>query len=257
MKFGVCGDISVAAAASKASYDYAEWSVPNLLKPLESEDAFCASLEAIRAAELPYQVSNGFIPGNLKITGPEVDTPALQVFVKTAMERAERAGVEVIVFGSGGARNIPDGFDRDKAHDQLVSFCNSVAPLAHDHGVTVVIEPLNLAECNVLTSVDECAQLVNEVAHPGMRLLVDGYHMMRDGDSFDDIVRHGALLEHVHIATEANRLAPGAEPCDLSLFFKALNDANYTGRVSIEGNINPPETTLPEALKIMRGLSGS
>ena len=252
MKFGVCGDRNLAAVAARNSYDFAEWTVPALLKPLESEDAFRASLEALRATELPYPVANCFVPGELKITGPDVDRSALQAYVTTTMERAERTGVRIIVFGSGGARRIPEGFEPLRAHDQLVAFCRVAAPAACDHGVTVAVEPLNRAECNVLTTVDECATLVKEVAHPAIRLLVDAYHLMKDRDSYDDIVRHGDLLVHVHIATVPGRLAPDAEPCDFSRFFGALAKAHYTGRVSIEAKITNAEAELPEALTVMR-----
>jgi sugar phosphate isomerase/epimerase len=252
MQFGVCGDLKIAAIAGRASYDYMEWTVAELLKPRESEEVFCAALDNLRTAALPYPVANCFVPGDLKLTGPEVDSGALRDYVTTTMQRAERAGVEVIVFGSGGARRIPEGFDPEAAWEQLVAFCRMVGPLAHDHGVKVVVEPLNLAECNVLNTVDECATLVNEVAHPGIRLLVDAYHLMRDDDSYDDIVKHGDLLGHLHIATVPNRHAPGAEPCDFSPFFLALAKANYKGRLSIEGKINEPETELPAALTVMR-----
>ncbi len=252
MQFGVCGDTGVAAIAARASYDYMEWTVAELLQPCEDENAFSAALDKVRAAALPYPVANCFIPGELKITGPDVDSGALQAYVATTMKRAERAKVEVIVFGSGGARRIPEGFERETAWKQLVTFCRMVGPLAHDHGIKVVVEPLNLAECNVLNTVDECAALVNEVAHPGIRLLVDAYHLMRDGDSYEYIVKHGELLGHMHIATIPNRQAPGAEPCDFAPFFRALAEAKYTGRVSFEGRLNDPQTELPVALQVMR-----
>ena len=257
LQFGVCGDAGMAAVAARASYDFAEGSVGSLLMPRESDAAFCVGLEAVRAAELRYPVANCFVPGDLKITGADASDSALRAYVTTTMRRAERANLQVIVFGSGQARRVPEGFDARAAHDQLVAFCRMVAPIAHDHGVTVVIEPLNRAECNVLTAVSECAALVNEVAHPAIRLLVDAYHLMREGDSYASIVTHGKLLSHVHIATAQNRLAPGAEPCDFSQFFAALRKARYTGRISIEGNIPDPETALPDALILMRKLAGT
>lgn len=255
MKFGVCGDLGVAAIAAREAYDFVEWSVTELLKPCESESAFRALCDAIGTAELAYPVANCFVPGNLKITGPDVDNAALQAYVLTTMKRAEQAKVQIIVFGSGGARRIPEGFNAKKAHEQLVAFGRWVGPMAHDHGVTVVVEPLNTKECNVLTSVNECAQLVNEVAHPGIRLLVDSYHLMQADDSYDDIVKYGDLLAHVHIATRTNRCAPGSEICDFSRFFNALSNADYTGRVSIEASLANPETELPKALIVMRKLA--
>lgn len=256
MKFGVCGDTSLAVIAGGAAYDYMEWNVGSLLKPRESDEAFRAVLETVQAAPLRFSIANGFVPGDLKITGPDVDIQALQAYVTMTMERAAQAGVEIIVFGSGGARQIPQDFSRQVAHEQLVAFCSMAGRVAHDHGVTIAVEPLNQKECNVLTTVSECAELVNEVAHPAIRLLADAYHMMRDGDPNESIVTHGALLAHVHIATCANRLPPGAEDCDLNGFFDALAKAHYTGRISIEGKIKNPETELPAALTMMRTLAG-
>lgn len=254
MQFGVCGDISVAKIALGESYDFFEGNVAKLLKPMEPDSAFEAVLSETEVAGINYYALNGFVPGHLKITGSDVDFSALEEFVVTAMERAERAKVEVIVFGSGGARRIPDEFDRQKADKQLVEFCKMVAPVAYNHGVTVVVEPLNKKECNVLTTVDECAKLVNIVSHPGVRLLVDSYHLMLDNDSYDDIVKYGNLLAHVHISTVPNRLPPGAELCDFSQFFRALKQSGYSGRVSIEAKISDPEKQLPAALELMRQL---
>ncbi len=255
MKFGVCGDVKMAALAARDGYDYMEWSVAELLRPRESEEAFKAAFGAQKAATPPYQAANGFVPGDLKITGPNVDASGLEAFVRTTMERAGMFGLDIIVFGSGGARQIPDGFDRQRAHDQLVAFCRMVGPIAQRHGITVAIEPLNKAECNVLNTVAECAALVNEVAHPAIRLLADAYHMMRDGDPVESILEHGHLLVHTHIATVPSRYAPAAEPCDFAPFFAALKKVQYRGRVSIEGKIPHPETELAAAITLMRPLA--
>lgn len=254
MKYGVCGDLSVAATAARTMYDYAEWNVAALMRPLEPEEAFLEGLVAWRSAELPYPVAKNFLPGDLKVTGPDADLAELKRYVLTTLKRAGRLGVEIIVFGSGVARQIPEGFSADIAHEQLLAFCRMVAPLAHDHGVTVVIEPLNRKECNVLNTVSECAALVNEVAHPGIRLLVDAYHLLHDGDSCESIVTHGALLAHAHIATFPNRFSPAAEECDFSGFFAALARAGYKGRISIEGKINNSQSELSAALNLMRSL---
>lgn len=257
MKFGVCCAPGSAAAAAKAGFDFIEGAVGGFLKPREPQAAFQAALDEVRAAPLPCPVVNCFVPGDLKITGPAVNLPALRDYVTTVFERAEQAGVEVIVFGSGGARAIPDGFAREAAREQLVAFGSMLAPLARDHGVTVVVEPLNRKECNVLNSVGECAALVRDVAHPGLRLLVDAYHFLRDNDSLDDLAAHGGLLAHVHIATVANRLAPGVEPCDFGPFFRTLARTGYDGRISIEASLPDLERNLAAALPVLRQLDNT
>jgi sugar phosphate isomerase/epimerase len=257
MQYGVCCAPPLAASAMQAGFDFLEWSVGGFLKPREPRHAFLAALEEVHAVKLLYPVLNCFVPGDLKVTGPHVNAFELQKYVATTFERAEHAGVKVIVFGSGDARRIPEGFDHKDARDQIIRFCSMLAPIAWRHGVTVVVEPLNSKECNVLTTIKECAALVREVAQPGLRLLVDSYHLYRENDSCEDIVTHGDLLAHVHIATEKNRFAPGAEPCDFTSFFAALSKAGYNGRVSIEGKITDPETDLTGAISLMRRLTHS
>ena len=143
--------------------------------------------------------------------------------------------MDTIVFGSGGARRIPDGYDRGEAWQQLVAFGKLIGPIAKKNDVTIVVEPLNLRECNVLTTVGESGQYVKEVDHPNFQLLVDAYHWLLDNDSYDSIIQYGTLIKHVHIATDTTRKPPGFEPCDFGSFFQALKEIGYDGRVSIEG----------------------
>ncbi len=122
-----------------------------------------------------------------------------------------------------------------------------VGPIAARHDVTIVVEPLSERDCNVLTTVGEAGRYVLDVDHPHFRLLVDAYHWSRDGDSFDDIVRYGSLLRHVHVATTESRLPPGLEPCAFAEFFRALNLAGYDGPVSIEARWEDIEDQAAEA----------
>jgi sugar phosphate isomerase/epimerase len=251
MLWGVCGDPAMARIARQAGYDYFEWSVGGLLHPREEESVFQAALAQVKEVNLPCPALNVFVPGDLKITGPEANLEALERYVSTALYRAEIAGVETIVFGSGGARRIPDGCDRAVAHRQLVNFCQMLGPIACQHGVTIVIEPLNVGETNVLNTVGEGGDLAREVNHPNIRLLVDGYHWGKDHDTAEGILKNAPLLRHAHIATAEGRRPPhvGDECGD---FLQVLKSAGYQGRVSIEGNIEHPAEELPAAFEILQ-----
>ena len=252
MKIGVCCGPDKAADVVAAGFDYFEGSVGGILKPGDPAAAFETVLHQVRTVPIPCPVVNCFVPGDLKITGPTADLAVLERYVTTVFQRAAQARIDTIVFGSGGARRVPDGVDKAHATDQIAAFCGMFAPIAQRYGVTVVVEPLNVSECNILTTVGESAALVRRVNHPALRLLVDGYHFAKDGDSLADLAANVALLAHVHLATIPNRLAPGVEPTDFSGLFRVLREGGYQGRVSFEGKMPDTPQALAHTAALMR-----
>jgi sugar phosphate isomerase/epimerase len=254
MKYGICGTVEKAGFFTDCGLDFIEYAVPDLLKPSDGEDAFHKSLEKAIAAKLPFPVLNCFVPADLKITGNEVNKKALEIYVESVCKRAKEAGVEIIVFGSGIARKVPDNFPKAKATNQLICFCRMSAPIAQGYKITIAVEPLNSKECNILNTIRECASLVKTVNHPSIRLLIDGYHLLMENDCYEDIVINKKLIAHTHIATAPNRLPPAAEECNLQQFFKALKNASYNGCISIEGKISENKNEIIKAIEFMRQL---
>lgn len=239
MKFGVCGAVDSSETLKTAGFSYLEVNLVNALKPEEDEAAFAVQLDRLSRSALPVEAANVFLPGDLALCGPATDPTRQRRYVETALARAARAGIRVVVFGSGKARAIPAGYDRARAWAQLVEFARGiVGPAAERHGVTVVVEPLNRAECNVLNSVAEGAAFVREVNRPAVRLLVDAYHWLRENESAAAIVEAGDLIRHAHIGTAGHRMAPGLEPQDFQPFFAALRQIGYAERVSVEARFN-------------------
>jgi len=256
MNYGICGGPEIAQVAQAAGYDYLELSTQAHLQGEADEAVFRPILEQIKNCGMPCLAANVFVPGHLKITGPEVDFARLTRYVSTVLGRAERAGIRAIVFGSGGARRIPEGFGKSQAYAQLVAFGRMVGPIAADHQVTIAVEPLNRGETNVLNSVREGLDYVKDVGHPFFRLLVDAYHWAKENEPTADILTSGPWLAHAHIATYAHRLPPGAEACDFGPFFAALNQSGYDLRISVEASWdNLPKQAKP-ALKVLRSYPG-
>lgn len=231
---GVCTNFSQSELLSSAGYDYIEEGVGHLLAPLQSEQHFDSVLSEMKKSKLPVLACNGFIPGNLKSVGPEANHPDILKYAETAFRRAKAAGVKFIVFGSGASRGIPDGFDRAEARKQFISLCSQMAPLAVKYGVVVVLEPLNSKECNFINSVAEGGKIVEEVSHPGFRLLADIYHMLMENEGPESLLKYGHLIHHTHIAEKEGRAAPGTHNENFRPYFKALKKAGYRGGLSIE-----------------------
>jgi sugar phosphate isomerase/epimerase len=215
-----------------AGYDYIELSVAGDLVPEADEATWSEMRRAIEAMPLVPEAYNSFVRTG-KITGPEADPARLERYVHTALARAAQVGGKVIVFGSGGARNVPDDYNRVRAEDQIIGFLNFCADAYEKTGVLVVVEPLNRSESNIITSVAEGASFVRRVNRPGVRNLADTYHMEKDGEPLDAIVKDGDVLGHVHTA-DTDRWAPGTGTYDHAAMFRALKAAGYGDRVSIE-----------------------
>ena len=249
---GVCTGIENAEILKPLGYNYIEAGVKWFLVPDKSEDEFNEMLEKAQKAALPVKACNSFLPGNLKSVGPDAVHPEILAYVETAFRRAQRVGVEIIVFGSGGSRSVPDGFSPDSAREQFVSLCSEIALIASKYNVMVVLEPLNSNECNFITSVTEGAKIVEDVNHPSFRLLADIYHMKVDDEGPESIRKYGHLIKHVHVAEKEGRAAPGTHNEDLSPYYDALREVGYPGTMSIECRWEDLEKQAEKAIKTIK-----
>ena len=257
MRYAICSnDPAVIADAREAGFDYVEASVPSLVRPFDPEEAFEETLASYRAAGLPVESANLFLPRELRCTGPDAQPlDRLAEYAETVFRRLARAGVPVVVFGSGGARKLPDGWPRERADEQFVALLSRIGPLAENHGVTIAVEPLARVECNYLNTVDEGARIARASGSPAVGVVADCYHWARNGEPAETILAAKGVLVHAHLATMPSRKAPGVEPYDFAPFFRALAAAGYDARVSIEGGLPPPENRvegLRAALAILR-----
>ena len=241
MRYAICSsDPSQIADARAAGFDYVETWVPTLVRPGESEAAFEDAAAQILAAGLPVETVNGFLVKGLVCVGPEAVPDKVVEYADEVLRRLAKAGVSICVFGSGWARNIPDGFPREKAEEQFVSLLSRLGPVAEENGVKIAVEPLARVECNFVNTVDEAAHFARASGSPAIGALADFYHWARNGETEDTILAARDCFFHVHVATMPNRRAPGMEPCDFSPFFRALSAIGYDARVSVEG-AQPPE----------------
>jgi sugar phosphate isomerase/epimerase len=236
MQLGICTSIAAAKALpASLPIDFIEENVQSLLKPQAADADFETVLADLHPA-FPVSAANCFLPAALKATGAFVDEAALDRYAAAAFARAGRVGIRTIVFGSGGSRALAEGFPKPTAVAQFIELLRRLGSLAEPHGVTVVVEPLNSGECNFINSLAEGAKLVQAAAHPNVRLLADIFHMLRDKESAEELVRFGHLLHHVHVAENKDRACPGTNGEDFRPYFQALRKVGYEGPLSIECN---------------------
>lgn len=245
--FGACRGPGDTKLMKSIGYDFWEWGVDAAFGPGKDDEWWKKQRDMIMGTPIPLRSCNGFIPGKFRLTGPNADfAPALD-YAEKAMRRADEVGVKTIVFGSGGARNVPGDFtlkdrkewpDVEKAADQYADFCRELcARISNLKTSTVVVEPLRPNESNIINFVWQGVQVVKDVNSPRLRQLADIFHMMMGRECAESIVLAGDLLRHCHIADYGTRLYPGADPAVTDRYrpyFSALREIGYTGGVSCE-----------------------
>lgn len=251
-RYGVCVGVDASPALKAAGYDYIELAV-GTVKPNERDWEGLATLRAQTAeAGLPCDAWNCLLPGELKVTGPDVDLQAVADYIDLAFIRISKLGGRIIVFGSGGARHIPEGWPREEAEAQLRAFLRLAASHAADHNLGIAIEPLRSAESNVINTVAEGLEYVRAVQSCRVQVLMDYYHLVEEGEPLEVVHQAGNFLVHVHVAVPGSRKAPGLEEHDFVPLMRALKEFDYKGRISIEGGWNDLAAEAARALEVLK-----
>src|SRR5438128_2346751 len=126
VQVGYCSTLKNIDAAKAAGFDYVELGTSEIAAL--SDDEYEKAVTHIKQVGLPVPVTNLFLPAALKVTGPQTDRDQQMAYVKKAFARLSRLGTEIVVFGSGGARRVPEGFSKEDAFKQLVEFGKRIAP---------------------------------------------------------------------------------------------------------------------------------
>lgn len=249
---GVCAEVDKNNLIFRNNFTFLEESVSRFLAPREDDEHFNANLSKLKESKLKVYAVNGFLPGDLKCVGPDDNTDKILTFAETTFSRMQKAETKILVFGSGGSRRIPEGFDPEIARKQFISINKKIAPLAEKYKVTIVLEPLNYGETNLLNTLEEGITYTSEVNHPNIRLLADFFHMLRNGETAASVLKAGELLLHTHIAEKENRTAPGVAGDDFRSFFAALKQIGYKGKLAVECRWKDMEQELPLAYKTIQ-----
>jgi sugar phosphate isomerase/epimerase len=251
-EIGVCTSIENNHLLKKNGCTFVEERVSSFLVPTENESYFAKSLALLAKSELPVFSCKNFLPGNLPCVGENLDRGAVLEYAEVVFKRAKQSSVKTIVFGSGNSRKIPENFDRDIAKSQFIDLLKEMSPVAAKYGIIISLEPLNRAETNFINSLSEGVEIIEAVDHPNLKLLVDIYHMMREGEPPTEIEKADRHIYHCHIAEKDQRIAPVTMKDDFRPYFKALKKVNYTGKLSMETGWGDMEKELPLAMRVLR-----
>ena len=261
MRYGMCMGIDSPQnikIAKDAGFDYMESGFSYLS---QAEDEIVARFaDALASADIRCEAANCFLPSDLAVIGNDYYSARFTDFIEKGMERGKKLGLEVVAFGSGAARRIPEGISYAEGFRQLGDFLgNVVSPIAEKYGITMVIEPLRKNETNIINTVKEGAMLAVLSGKDNVAGLADLYHMVGVGDTNDDIRQLKGSVKHAHFSNPSSHAGlkrgfpKSFEEFDYRSFIDALESIGCE-RCSVEARCTDYPTETAESGRLIEML---
>ena len=184
----------------------------------------------------------GMVVHGLSLTDPDAN-----------QRRQARAFIrEIIDFGAGFQAPAIIGsmqgkwsgaLDKAAALDLLREALNELGAHAGKQGVTLIYEPLNRYETNLVNTVAQGVDLMKSLSTDSVKLLADLFHMNIEETNLADAIRAGeGFIGHVHFV-DSNRRATGMGHMDLAPVAVALGEIGYDRYASAEAFPYPDSET--------------
>jgi len=188
------------------------------------------------------------------------EDPAVKTEFDTTMKEIIAAAGEL---GSTGVIMVPafNGQQPCKPHtmdtrNYLCEQLHELGEYAVQCGTTVILEPLNRAECFYMRLVADAAAIARDANSEGVKCMGDFWHMKEETSDYGAFWSAGTkYLQHVHIASRGRRLMPG-EDGELDNYrdgFRALKEMGYDKFISLEcGTQGDRKETTTAAVALMK-----
>jgi hydroxypyruvate isomerase len=127
--------------------------------------------------------------------------------------------------------------DRARMHAVYVANLRLAARRAAEHGIRVLIEPINARDMPgyFLGTLAQAAAVIAEVDEPNLRLQFDLYHaQVSEGDLTRKLERYLPITGHVQVASVPARAEPDSGEFDAARVFAQLDALGYEGWVGCE-----------------------
>jgi sugar phosphate isomerase/epimerase len=140
----------------------------------------------------------------------------------------------VMVFGSPVQRSTSGGLTREQATRNYVEGLISVNRHACEREVTILIEALPIAQCDVVQTLDEAVALVREIGSPFIRTMFDVHNAIDEKEPHETLVdRYFDYIRHVHV-NELDGKHCGRGAYDFKPVLATLRRRGYSGWISLE-----------------------
>lgn len=175
----------------------------------------------------------GWVKHKLTVTSP--DEPIREkaiAFIRSIMELAAQFEAPAIIGSMQG--RAADSVTKPIALRYLGNALFKLDECATDLGVTLIYEPLNRYETNLINTLAEGVQYLKGLGTQNVKLLADLYHMNIEETNLADALRAAkSYVGHIHFA-DSNRKAAGLGHTDFTPIIGALKEIGYGDYLSAE-----------------------
>jgi len=222
-------------------YDFFEIPCQFHVMPFHTEDKWRASRDRYLAKGVPTPVASHYIGGDDPLTGfgayaagPGYDREQELFWASRAFRRMHEIGVQVVGVW-GGMFRCPDGYPKNRAWEDAISFCNIVADEGERWGIKVALEP-NAEPDTLFPSYREGLAFAKSLGRDTVRLMVDIGYFVKLGEPLETILEAPEYCLHVQVSGAGNgHSQPNFDPhvVEQDKLFSILKQIGYTGTVSV------------------------
>ncbi|RIK93211.1 MAG: hydroxypyruvate isomerase [Proteobacteria bacterium] len=220
-----------------------------------AEAALDDLVNARQKADIPVRLLNcsmgDFLAGGLGLSGVPGREEMFRTAFREALVAAERLGATFLHIGPS---RVADGVSRDDCLNVYRSNVRWALQQSQDQSVILLVEPINRVETPAALQNDykEMAKFVSALATPKLRLVLDIYHCVMNGE--DPVKLYAAskdIVAHVQFADVPGRHQPGTGAIDFADMFQKLENIGYKGGYGAE---YIPQGGTPASLEWLTGL---
>lgn len=234
--FGFSKDIE---AIASAGYDLIEMQMSEVMGM--EDEAVELTRQNLQAVHIACEVLDNPVPLQEVVADESFDLGFYREYLRKGAERATQLGVKKYIFGNGKTRSLPLEGEIKAAKEKNLEFLRMLADIAGEKGITILIEPLAPKVSNVVQSIPEALDYINEIGRPNLGTFLDYRWFVDRGHPLSMIEEYGKQIQHLHLDNPLSpfpaRVIPRMDDgVDYSPLFEALRRIDYQGIISIEAN---------------------
>lgn len=183
---------------------------------------------------------------------------AARRYLKQCVELAADLECCNVIYPAGW---VIHGGDYSEAWKRSLESLHLAAEEGASSGTTLLIEAVRKYSSNLLWTSHQAIQMMNQVGHPSVKLMMDTYHVWSENEDIAEVIcRYGDDLLHVHLVdiseTGRERRIPGQGVHDMEEVVSLLKTSGFTGALSVEIWGDDPENMALESGRYLKKLIG-